>query len=88
MGVKPRFPAWLKGIMPPRQVLKVTKGDSFSIFSAEGDDPRTAATSPRADGASTVRREMGLVCGEHHHDNIVRLFYRPVKVTRRSDKEE
>jgi hypothetical protein len=50
LGVKPRFPAWIKGIMPfdgPLIGLNWTKVDGFSIFSAEGDDPRTGATSPQ-----------------------------------------
>jgi len=60
VGVKSRFPAWFKGIMPfdgPLIGLNWTKVDGFSIFSAEGDDPRTGATSPQ--GGRSVHRSAG-----------------------------
>ena len=47
VGVKPRFPARPKGIMPFRWALKVTKGDEsgrFFDFSPEGDHPSAIPT--------------------------------------------
>jgi hypothetical protein len=60
VGVKPRFPARLKEIIPfdrPLIGLNWTELDGFSIFSPEGDDPRTGTTSPQ--GGPSVHRSAG-----------------------------